>query len=617
MKLKEIAAQGFKCFNKPESFNFELESGLYYLTGDNQVEPALGANGVGKSSLFDAWTYLLFAKTARGLKAGDVYAWKSKLLCKLEGKFYLGEDLYTLKRTWNPNTLELKKNEGDFEEVTQDQLEKLVEFTFDSWLAAVLMDQQGAKFMDMSAPDKTAMFSTILGLDYWLECSKRAGEKATFLWDILRDTENFQSKIEGQLEEARGRSFEESIAKWKATHEKEVQALKDEIVVARKDAAKQKKEIEKLDKRLAELQEEKADLKVHLKQKQEKKDDVGEKLSKIEAEMAVLEKGIADTEKKIVKWDKLGGTCSNCNQPIDAKHKKKEITLLEKQKESLEKELDDKESLYLKAGKVFTSVKGQIAQLREVIDEMDFQAATLTKNRATFEAEAKMLMKDSIRLRRRYEEAREESNPYVQEKLDHERRINDLEASLEAQKKDVNNTRAQHDAAKFWVKGFKEVRFHLIKEALLQFEIEVNSSLQSLGLGDWKMSFAMDEENKSGTIKKGFAVSVQSPHNKEKVKWEAWSGGEGQRLRLAASMGLINLILSRRSYETNIEIWDEPTQYLSEKGVYDLLDTISNRAELLGKQIWIVDHRTLCYANFKRSFKMVKTKEGSKLEEFI
>lgn len=617
MRLKEITAQGFKCFNNPATFNFELEPGLFYLTGDNQVEPGLGANGVGKSSLFDAWTYLLFAKTARGLKAGDIHAWKSNLLCKLEGKFYLGEELFTLRRTWNPNTLELQRGEGEFEEVTQEQVEILVEFTFESWLAAVLMDQQGAKFMDMSSTDKTSMFSTILGLDYWLECSKRAGEQATFLWDILRDTESFQSRIEGQLEEARGRTFDEKISTWNTSHEEEVQSLKAQVVESRSSAQKHKKSIDKLTKQIAELQEEREGAKVLLKEKQDKRDSIAEKLAKWEAEISVIEEKVSSVEKQIVKWDKLSGDCPHCNQPIDAKHKRKELASLQESLEQLEKSQHEKEDCVLKSSKVLKQAKGKIAEIREVIEEVESEQAKLTKAKATIEAESKVLMKEAIRLRTRYEEAREERNPYVQEKLDHEKRLKNLEAMLVDQKKDVISTKAKHDAAKFWVKGFKEVRFHLIKEALLQFEIEVNSSLQSLGLGDWKMTFSMDEETKSGTIKKGFSVAVQSPHNKEKVKWEAWSGGEGQRLRLAASMGLINLILSRRSYETNVEIWDEPTQYLSEKGVYDLLDTISNRAEMLGKQIWIVDHRTLCYANFKRSFKMVKTKEGSKLEEFI
>lgn len=616
MRLKEITAQGFKCFNQPVSFDFDLEPGLFYLTGENQVEPNLGANGVGKSSLFDAWTYLLFAKTARGLKAGDVYAWKSKLLCKIEGSFYLGEELFVLKRTWNPNTLEMKRGEEDFKEVTQEQVESLVEFTFDSWLAAVLMDQQGDKFMDMSAPDKTAMFSTILGLDYWLECSKRASEQTTFMWDILRDTESLLSRAEGQLEEAQGRSFEEAISEWNEEHQKELDSLKTQMSEARGFAQKHRKALEKYEKQFAELGKEKDEAKEGLKEKKSKLEGVGEKIFKWDLEIQSLQKDVETTENQVVKWDKLQGECPHCNQVIDAKHKKKEVAALQKKLEDLDSAIEAKEDCVKKAEKTRKAIKGEVAELRQIIEEIEADQAKIFRSKASLEAEAKSMMKEAVRLRSRYEEVKEAENPYVKAKMDHEKRVKILEDMVAEQKRDVTATKAKHDALKFWVKGFKEVRYLLIKEALLQFEIEVNSSLQSLGLGDWKMSFAMDEENKSGTIKKGFSVSVKSPHNKEKVKWEAWSGGEAQRLRLAASMGLINLILSRRSYDTNIEIWDEPTQHLSEKGVYDLLDTINNRAELLGKQIWIVDHSTLCYANFKRSFKMIKTVEGSKLEEF-
>jgi energy-coupling factor transporter ATP-binding protein EcfA2 len=139
--------------------------------------------------------------------------------------------------------------------------------------------------------------------------------------------------------------------------------------------------------------------------------------------------------------------------------------------------------------------------------------------------------------------------------------------------------------------------------------------LFSLGLEDWRISFSMDEETKSGSVKKGFSTFVKSPHNKTKVRWEAWSGGEGQRLRIAGSMGLINLILSRRGYTTNIEIWDEPSNYLSDPGIRNLLETLAMRAQTLDKQIWVVDHRTFEYGGFEKVIKIVKDKKGSHILE--
>ena len=47
------------------------------MTGRNEAEPALERNGSGKSTVWDALTWCLFGKDARGLSAGNVANWNS------------------------------------------------------------------------------------------------------------------------------------------------------------------------------------------------------------------------------------------------------------------------------------------------------------------------------------------------------------------------------------------------------------------------------------------------------------------------------------------------------------------------------------------------------------
>ena len=147
--------------------------------------------------------------------------------------------------------------------------------------------------------------------------------------------------------------------------------------------------------------------------------------------------------------------------------------------------------------------------------------------------------------------------------------------------------------------------------ALLELEIEVNNVLVALGLVDWRIEFEIERENKSGGVTRGFTVNVFPAGGDEAIPWEAWSGGETQRLRIAGAVGMANLIQSRKGVRTNIEVWDEPTAHLGQEGIDSLLDFFADRSVKEGKQVWLVDHRSLDYGGFDRVVHIVKSVEGS------
>ena len=114
-------------------------------------------------------------------------------------------------------------------------------------------------------------------------------------------------------------------------------------------------------------------------------------------------------------------------------------------------------------------------------------------------------------------------------------------------------------------------------------------------------------------VSRGFAVHVRSPHNPRPVPWAAWSGGESQRLRLAAQEGLGNLIRASTGSDVPLEVWDEPTDGLSDSGISDMLDSLSARAASERRQIWVIDHRALDYGGFDGEVTVVKGPGGSRV----
>jgi len=135
-----------------------------------------------------------------------------------------------------------------------------------------------------------------------------------------------------------------------------------------------------------------------------------------------------------------------------------------------------------------------------------------------------------------------------------------------------------------------------------------------LGLEGWKIKLDVERQNASGGVSKGFAVLVQSPHSSEMVPWESWSGGENGRMRMAVSMGLMNLILGKKGIQTNIEVYDEPTQHLSPEGVMDLLNTLRERSLAVHKTIFLVDHSMLDFGGFNGYINIIKNDNGSTIE---
>jgi energy-coupling factor transporter ATP-binding protein EcfA2 len=123
----------------------------------------------------------------------------------------------------------------------------------------------------------------------------------------------------------------------------------------------------------------------------------------------------------------------------------------------------------------------------------------------------------------------------------------------------------------------------------------------------------VERETKSGTVSRGFNVFVRSPDSADAVPWEAWSGGETQRLRLAGTMGLMDLIADRVGRQPTMEVFDEPTDRLSGDGIDDLVTLLSSRAKLEQKRIFLVDHRSLDAGRFDGQLRVVYNEHGSQL----
>jgi DNA repair exonuclease SbcCD ATPase subunit len=206
-------------------------------------------------------------------------------------------------------------------------------------------------------------------------------------------------------------------------------------------------------------------------------------------------------------------------------------------------------------------------------------------------------------------------NPY-QDLLDKaELSISQTRKQIAATKLDIEAASTTLEARRYWVKGFKDLRLWLIEDALAELEIETANALQQLGLFGWTVTFEVERETQAGTVSRGFNVLVRSPSTDKPVRWESWSGGETQRLRIAGALALAQVVKARRAAVPGFEIWDEPTTHLSDTGIADLLTFFRGRALEQRRLVWLIDHRSHKAGSFDGEYRVVRTSNGSRIKK--
>lgn len=529
-EIESVELENFRSYRGKHTIKLPTEPGLYLLTGRNEVEPRLGSNDCGKSTLLDAIFWCLYGRTSRGLKAADVVNW-DETSCSVTVGMWLGEVPLIVKRTQNPNSLQRSNGAVPFTPISQDDLQKRLGLSPDSFLYSMMLPQFGESFFDLSPAAKLTLFSQIMGLDYWLEKSQEAADTAGEIWAEIEEANLEENRCEAQVETMTA-------------------DLADLATRQRAYSDTQRRIVSTLKKDLTSLSAENR---------------------KTTEAMEFAEKALLGATNRLTKIEKGTKVCPTCQQIIPSPKTKADEATIRKNQADFERQL-----IRLRSNQAVDYSK--LNQIKKSIEE--------ETNRA---------------------------NPYGEQ-------IRQKQASLAACKKQqadlisqIEATEQEHAEVSFWIGGFKRVRLFLVEETLRQLELEVNNNLSNLGLTDWRIEFDVERENKSGGVTKGFVVFVYAPGRDEPTRFEAWSGGATQRLRMAGDLGLASLIMLRAGLTSKVEFFDEPSRHLSVEGQLDLAETLHQRALADKKVIFLCDHNLIDFG-FTGTLTVVKTAAGSRVD---
>lgn len=617
-----IRIQNFRSFKKEQSFSFPARPGLYFMQGINEVDEALGGNGAGKTSIWEALTWCLHGVTTEGLKAGDVCNWDQDKGVLVAFDFCFGDEqcIWTVTRTWGPiswklsHVAEFITDEQDVD-LTKDPSNPVLaalRLELDPWLNCVLMAQGQPMFLDLKADAQASLFSSVLGLERWVDYAKRASVKAGAQDAVSRELEREQARLKGELEGLGRQDFSKSQEDWERNRER----MLDDLAAEHKEGVAKLKRLEGV---LEEAREAEKNARAWVARAQPEGallKDAGRMRGNV-ADYSTMKR---DAERDLAAVKGSGNemekeeACPTCQRPFTKEHLREHrakigraVIHLENQVARWDKELRASQERLTELEEELGKQEEGLGRARDALDHAQRDASNA---RRAVELQEREL--DGLEDRAEALEA--EENPFAKMARQATRNASRLREELGDVQARLDASNARYGLLSYWSsRGFKELRLQQIAEALTELEIEVNSAVTALGLVDWELRFAVDKEGKGGGLQRGFSVTVKSPHQPRATPWRAWSGGEKQRLRLAANMGLADLIRGRTGTGLNLEVWDEPTNGLSPQGWRDLLESLKARAEREKRLIFITDHKAHDFGGFAGSATVYKRPSGSKI----
>jgi len=600
----------FRATARRRHFDFPSQPGLYFLWGENRADPQMEGNACGKSKLWEALCWVLFDRTSDGVKGPAMMNWDADAKEGAKVEFVYLDDAGVPKqvtRTWRPNSWTMTVDNKEFD-LAKDSNPLLADLKvgYEPFMHSVLFAQSREFFMDMRPEPQAQLFGEIMAIDRWVEYSQRASQRAGRTDLALRTLERDLGRVSGRLEQlSADTALEDLSAQYEQARKNRLRTLQEDhdkgialskekkAILARSDASEREAR-EAYSAELAKLEKVKGSLR-----------ELDAAISSTEVEARTLERQAKDLASALHRHG-VGQSCPTCGQPIP-----------KSSEAAMQQQLVDLEAALRKKRGLLKTAREHKAQGQESYDRQDVvvrrrNEALRCAEQATIEARRDHLQVENLldRIEREHEECADKANPYEERAQERSRDLVDLQKQADKMQRQIDDLNMTMTIEAGWSRWFREIRLALISEALEQFELEVNNAIQSKGLLGWELEFAVDKETKAGAARRGFSVMVKSPNSPERVPWALWSGGEKQRLRVAGQEGLANLIRARTGLSLNLEVWDEPTQWLSKKGVNDLLESLARRAQVEQRQIWIVDHRSLEFGGFSGSACVIKTRNN-------
>lgn len=598
MKLSfdSMDVENFGCLKTQTITLSGLGVGVHFVRGVNKYKPALGSNGVGKSSMWNALSWCLTGVTLSGLKSTEVRPWSSlKAVTTVAVSVSIDSSAHVIKRATTSNGLWI-----DDKVVAQEEIYRLIGLTALTLRHTLLLGQGQELFFDLKPTGKMEILSECLDLDKWDSRSKYSRDKARSIETEISVSAGAATSLEEQLLRRRHdmRDFKTKSAEWEDQNATKSLWRDTQLIALEKLLNTQSNELGTADLAYdgaeAELRQIRKDLMKLASTFNERVADV----SALQAQVASLTEqleALHETAKS--------GVCSACGQEIanqkrHAKHAAVQIA-------DAEKYLAKAQTLFDKALAAKIAMGATITAKRKEEDGFNDKSNEAIDARTRAQTKVSQTKAEIAALKKQTDD--EQENPYAVMMQKARKDIVEFKHRLVVLDDDMGKLNRRLVRTKYWVEGFKNVRLYLIEEVLDELQGVTQGMLPMVGLDGWDVAFDIEKETKSGNVTNGLNVSITMDDGRP-INWKAWSGGEGQRLRILGAMALSEVLLRRAGVECDQLVLDEPTKHLSPEGVMMTVDFLCDRARDM--QIFYVDHTARASNRFASTITVTRSPKG-------
>lgn len=606
LRFEHLTIKHFGAVDHVELNLKDLDYGVHFVCGVNKVEPQLGSNGAGKTTLWNAMTWCLFGTTLVGSKNPHVKPWGSRVgVPDVEVVVTRGDREHIVRRRAATNGLTL-----DGKLCEQRVIDELLGLTFETWAHTIVFGQGRPLFFDLQPAKKMEVLSEVLNLDKWSARSQYAKRWSTeIMGNIQNDTIRLKS-IRDNLTTAIAQiaDLRDKLSRWEQSQaddadqrDKQIRALEKQLDRVQKDWDAADLAYDSAETELRAARKERDELTCQVLEQTNNASKYSFNAKTAQDECATLE----DELKKLV--DK--GACPMCGSQMSKAHVKKHRDDYGVKIRALEKQIKVCKHREQTALDKATHTKHRLAVAKKAVQSFLDKSNDAIDARTRAESKLMELKAQIASLKKQQSE---QSNPYSELLAQARKQKKQIESDIADKEKVLRVNERKHSRVKYWIDGFKHLRLYLLQEVLDELTAMTQSMLPAIGLDGWSVQYAMERENKKGDTSVGLNVTILKPDLAKAVRWESWSGGEGQRLRIVGAIALSQVLLRRAGIECDLLILDEPTRHLSREGVRDVVDYLIDLGR--DRQVFYCDHTAIENARFASTITVTRSHKGVTLD---
>lgn len=651
MKFTTLKIQNFLAIGEAELSLDNL--GLVMVAGENADETSADSNGSGKSSLADAISWCLWGTTARGVTGDEVVNTAAGKDTMVDMTILDEDETFRVvryrKHSKFKNQLQIYRLNaaGDWDDLTkgtntltQKQIERLLGCSEEVFNAAVYSGQeQMPDIPRMTDRQLKTLVEQAAGVDvltnaydiarkrYAVKAQARSAAQIEYDRAVMRHTDA----------SANLNRLSDQSSQWATDQETKVATLKQRTLDAKTDFELGKQELDPVAEQgvrdtIAEVEQRIASV----NEERQREQVLASDLSKAQSALVTINQRVASLEASVVgakravdsaEYDLeqvrtgVGKPCKSCSRPLENDHLAGAI-------QAAQGRLDDANTNHTTAidtlagvqvripavEKLIAGAQASLDQHRASMTDVSSEATRLASLRRDLEIierakqEVDRLRQMARRAAEAWQEAANAQNPFDAMIATANQDLIDLAAAVATAKQNAADAQLAEEHAQAVVDVYAPagVRAHRLDEATPYLNERTAHYLGSLADGAIEAFWTTLTETKTkGELREKFSVTVEKAGSAP--SFNALSGGEKRKVRLACALALQDLVATRATKSLSLWVGDEVDDALDAAGLERLMGVLEEKARDRGT-VLIVSHNDI--RDFARKTITVKKAGG-------